>query len=319
MKNEVMQGREIRDLEFKDFKNVITPIYRDGAKEVQSMSVPTYVCSDKCWSVSNPSIDRIAEGIEDYGDIIKKQIIMTETFKTRFYTLMKTNVESLFASYSNMMVNDKKLLNLNNEIGKVDFYPVSTFSRNLDKVLEDKSGKNDFIKELLYNFRPANISNIFYNRRDNMDLYDYKVYRNAFEITTYFTADRSIVFDYTNLFATFFMTTVLESMKLVINEKEIYDILNSYIVKLSSDLFDILSMIFITMYETAQEYLKYTSYLCHTADDKELMREMDEEYSKAQAEAMEENDDTDNDKIVDSLNSIINAATAKLQALKNNK
>ena len=49
------------------------------------------------------------------------------------------------------------------------------------------------------------------------------------------------------------------------------------------------------------------------------MREMDEEYSKAQAEAMEENDDTDNDKIVDSLNSIINAATAKLQALKNNK
>ena len=319
MKNEVMQGREIRDLEFKDFKNVITPIYRDGAKEVQSMSVPTYVCSDKCWSVSNPSIDRIAEGIEDYGDIVKKQIIMTETFKTRFYTLMKTNVESLFASYSNMMVNDKRLLDLNNEIGKVDFYPASTFSRNLDKVLEDESGKNDFIKELLYNFRPANISNIFYNRRDNTDLYDCEVYRNAFEITTYFTADRSIVFDYTNLFATFFMTTVLESMKLVINEKEIYDILNSYIVKLSSDLFDILSMIFITMYETAQEYLKYTSYLCHTADDKELMIEMDEEYSKAQAEAMEENNDTDNDKIVDSLNSIINAATAKLQALKNNK
>lgn len=319
MKNEVIQGREIRDLEFKDFKNVITPIYRDGAKEVQSMSVPTYVCSDKCWSVSNPSIDRIAEGIEDYGDIVKKQIIMTEVFKTRFYTLMKTNVESLFASYSNMMVNDKRLLNLNNEIGKVHFYPASTFSRNLDKVLEDESGKNDFIKELLYNFKSANISNIFYDRRDTTGLHDYEVYRNAFEITTYFTADRSIVFDYTNLFATFFMTTVLESMKLVINEKEIYDILNSYIVKLSSDLFDILSMIFITMYETAQEYLKYTSYLCHTADDKELMREMDEEYSKDQAEAMEENDDTDNDKIVDSLNSIINAATAKLQALKNNK
>lgn len=319
MKNELIQGKEIRDLEFKDFKNVITPIYRDDAKEVQSMSVPTYTCCDKCWSVDNPSIDRIAEGIEGYGDIVKKQIIMTEVFKTRFYTLMKTNVESLFASYSNMMVNDKRLLNLNDEIGKVDFYPASTFSRNLDKVLEDESGKNDFIKELLYNFRPANICNIFYNRRDTTDLHDYEVYRNAFEITTYFTADRSIVFDYTNLFATFFMTTVLESMKLVINEKEIYDILNSYIVKLSSDLFDILSMIFITMYETAQECLKYTSYLCHTVDDKELMIEMDEEYSKAQAEAMEENDDTDNDKIVDSLNSIINAATAKLQALKNNK
>lgn len=319
MKNEVMQGREIRDLDFKDFKNVITPIYRDGVKEVQSMSIPTYTCCDKCWNVSNPSIDRIAEGVEEYADIAKKQIVMTEVFKTRFYTLMKTNVESLFASYSNMMVNDKRLLDLNNEIGKVDFYPASTFSRNLDKVLEDEGGKNDFIKELLYNFRPANICNIFYDKRDSTGLHDYEVYRNAFEITTYFTVDRSIVFDFTNLFATFFMTTVLESMKLVINEKQIYDIFNSYIVDLSSDLFDILSMIFITMYETAQEYLKYTSYLCHTIDDRELMIEMDEEYSKAQAEAMEEKDDIDNSKIVDGLNSIINAATAKLEALKNNK
>ena len=32
-----------------------------------------------------------------------------------------------------------------------------------------------------------------------------------------------------------------------------------------------------------------------------------------------EKDDIDNSKIVDSLNSIINAATAKLEALKNNK
>ena len=311
MKNELMQSREIRDLDFKDFKNVITPIYKDGVTRVESMSVPTYTCCDKCWSVNNPSIDKIGDCVE-YEDIAMKQIIMTETFKTRFYTLMKTNVESLFASYSNIMVNDEKLLALNNEIGKVDFYPASTFSRNLDKVLEDGSGKNDFIKELLYNFRPANISNIFYDRRDTVGLYDYEVYRRAFEITTYFTADRSIVFDFTNLFATFFMTTVLESMKSVINEKEIYDILNSYIVKLSSDLFDILSMLFITMYETAQEYLKYTSYLCHTIDDKELMKEMDEEYSKSQAEAAQDSD-------IDALNSIINAATAKLEALKNNK
>ena len=311
MKNELMQSREIRDLDFKDFKNVITPIYKDGVTRVESMSVPTYTCSDKCWSVNNPSIDKIGDCVE-YEDIAMKQIIMTETFKTRFYTLMKTNVESLFVSYSNIMVNDEKLLALNNEIGKVDFYPASTFSRNLDKVLEDGSGKNDFIKELLYNFRPANISNIFYDRRDTVGLYDYEVYRRAFEITTYFTADRSIVFDFTNLFATFFMTTVLESMKSVINEKEIYDILNSYIVKLSSDLFDILSMLFITMYETAQEYLKYTSYLCHTIDDKELMKEMDEEYSKSQAEAAQDSD-------IDALNSIINAATAKLEALKNNK
>lgn len=311
MKNELVQGKEIRDLDFKDFKNVITPIYKDGAKEVQSMSVPTYTCCDKCWSVNNPSIDKIGECVE-YEDIAVKQIMMTETFKVRFYTLMKTNVESLFASYSNMLVNDKRLLDLNNEIGKVDFYPASTFSRNLDKVLEDESGKNDFIKELLYNFRPANLSNIFYDNRASAGLYDYEIYRRAFEITNYFTADRSIVFDFTNLFATFFMTGVLESMKSVINEKEVYDILNSYIVKLSSDLFDILSMLFITMYETAQEYLKYTSYLCHTIDDKELMKEMDEEYSKSQAEAAQDSD-------IDALNSIINAATAKLEALKNNK
>lgn len=311
MKNELVQGKEIRDLDFKDFKNVITPIYKDGAKEVQSMSVPTYTCCDKCWSVNNPSIDKIGECVE-YEDIAVKQIMMTETFKVRFYTLMKTNVESLFASYSNMLVNDKRLLDLNNEIGKVDFYPASTFSRNLDKVLEDESGKNDFIKELLYNFRPANLSNIFYDSRPSAGLYDYEVYRRAFEITNYFTADRSVVFDLTNLFATFLMTGVLESMKSVINEKEVYDILNSYIVKLSSDLFDILSMLFITMYETAQEYLKYTSYLCHTIDDKELMKEMDEEYSKSQAEAAQDSD-------IDALNSIINAATAKLEALKNNK
>ena len=311
MKNELMQSREIRDLDFKDFKNVITPIYKDGVTRVESMGVPTYTCSDKCWSVNNPSIDKIGECVE-YEDIAMKQIIITETFKTRFYTLMKTNVESLFASYSNILLNDEKLLALNNEIGKVDFYPASTFSRNLNNVLEDGSGKNDFIKELLYNFRPANISNIFYDRRDTAGLHDYEVYRDGFKITTYFTADRSIVFDFTNLFATFFMTDVLESMKSVINEKEIYDILNSYIVKLSSDLFDILSMIFITMYETAQEYLKYTSYLCHTIDDKELMKEMDEEYSKSQAEAA-------HDSNVDALNSIINAATAKLEALKNNK
>lgn len=311
MKNELVQGKEIRDLDFKDFKNVITPIYKDGAKDVQSMSVPTYTCCDKCWSVNNPSIDKIGECVE-YEDIAVKQMIMTETFKIRFYTLMKTNVESLFASYSNMLVNDKRLLDLNNEIGKVDFYPASTFSRNLDKVLEDECGKNDFIKELLYNFRPANLSNIFYDNRPSEGLYDYEVYRRAFEITNYFTADRSVVFDLTNLFATFLMTGVLESMKSVINEKEVYDILNSYIVKLSSDLFDILSMIFITMYETAQEYLKYTSYLCHTIDDKELMKEMDEEYSKSQAEAAQDSD-------VDALNSIINAATAKLEALKNNK
>ena len=311
MKNELMQSREIRDLDFKDFKNVITPIYKDGVTRVESMGVPTYTCCDKCWSTNNPSIDKIGECVE-YEDIAMKQIIMTETFKTRFYTLMKTNVESLFASYSNILLNDEKILALNNEIGKVDFYPASTFSRNLNNVLEDGSGKNDFIKELLYNFRPANISNIFYDRRDTPGLYDYEVYRDGFKITTYFTADRSIVFDYTNLFATFFMTTVLESMKSVINEKEIYDILNSYIVKLSSDLFDILSMIFITMYETAQEYLKYTSYLCHTIDDKELMKEMDEEYSKSQAEAAQDSD-------IDALNSIINAATAKLEALKNNK
>lgn len=311
MKNELVQGKEIRDLDFKDFKNVITPIYKDGAKDVQSMSVPTYTCCDKCWSVNNPSIDKIGECVE-YEDIAVKQIMMTETFKVRFYTLMKTNVESLFASYSNMLVNDKRLLDLNNEIGKVDFYPASTFSRNLDKVLEDESGKNDFIKELLYNFRPANLSNIFYDSRPSAGLYDYEVYRRAFEITNYFTADRSVVFDLTNLFATFLMTGVLESMKSVINEKEVYDILNSYIVKLSSDLFDILSMLFITMYETAQEYLKYTSYLCHTIDDKELMKEMDEEYSKSQAEAAQDSD-------IDALNSIINAATAKLEALKNNK
>lgn len=311
MKNELVQGKEIRDLDFKDFKNVITPIYKDGAKEVQSMSVPTYTCCDKCWSVNNPSIDKIGECVE-YEDIAVKQIMMTETFKVRFYTLMKTNVESLFASYSNMLVNDKRLLDLNNEIGKVDFYPASTFSRNLDKVLEDGGGKNDFIKELLYNFRPANLSNIFYDSRPSAGLYDYEVYRRAFEITNYFTADRSVVFDLTNLFATFLMTGVLESMKSVINEKEVYDILNSYIVKLSSDLFDILSMLFITMYETAQEYLKYTSYLCHTIDDKELMKEMDEEYSKSQAEAAQDSD-------IDALNSIINAATAKLEALKNNK
>ena len=311
MKNELIQAKEIRDLDFKDFKNVITPIYKDGATNVESMSIPTYTCCDKCWSVDNPSIDKIGDCVE-YEDIAMKQIIMTETFKTRFYTLMKTNVESLFASYSNILLNDEKLLALNNEIGKVDFYPASTFSRNLNNVLEDGSGKNDFIKELLYNFRPANLSNIFYDRRDTPGLYDYEVYRNGFEITTYFTADRSIVFDFTNLFATFFMTTVLESMKSVINEKEIYDILNSYIVKLSSDLFDILSMLFITMYETAQEYLKYTSYLCHTIDDKELMKEMDEEYSKSQAEAAQDSD-------IDALNSIINAATAKLEALKNNK
>ena len=311
MKNELIQAKEIRDLDFKDFKNVITPIYKDGATNVESMSIPTYTCCDKCWSVDNPSIDKIGDCVE-YEDIAMKQIIMTETFKTRFYTLMKTNVESLFASYSNILLNDEKLLALNNEIGKVDFYPASTFSRNLNNVLEDGSGKNDFIKELLYNFRPANISNIFYDRRDTPGLYDYEVYRDGFKITTYFTADRSIVFDFTNLFATFFMTTVLESMKSVINEKEIYDILNSYIVKLSSDLFDILSMIFITMYETAQEYLKYTSYLCHTIDDKELMKEMDEEYSKSQAEAAQDSD-------IDALNSIINAATAKLEALKNNK
>lgn len=311
MKNEVMQSKEIRDLDFKDFKNVITPIYKDGATNVESMSIPTYTCCDKCWSVNNPSIDKIGDCVE-YEDIAMKQIIMTETFKTRFYTLMKTNVESLFASYSNILLNDEKLLALNNEIGKVDFYPASTFSRNLNNVLEDGSGKNDFIKELLYNFRPANLSNIFYDRRDTPGLYDYEVYRDGFKITTYFTADRSIVFDFTNLFATFFMTTVLESMKSVINEKEIYDILNSYIVKLSSDLFDILSMLFITMYETAQEYLKYTSYLCHTIDDKELMKEMDEEYSKSQAEAAQDSD-------IDALNSIINAATAKLEALKNNK
>lgn len=311
MKNELVQGKEIRDLDFKDFKNVITPIYKDGAKDVQSMSVPTYTCCDKCWSVNNPSIDKIGECVE-YEDIAVKQIMMTETFKVRFYTLMKTNVESLFASYSNMLVNDKRLLDLNNEIGKVDFYPASTFSRNLDKVLEDGGGKNDFIKELLYNFRPANLSNIFYDSRPSAGLYDYEVYRRAFEITNYFTADRSVVFDLTNLFATFLMTGVLESMKSVINEKEVYDILNSYIVKLSSDLFDILSMLFITMYETAQEYLKYTSYLCHTIDDKELMKEMDEEYSKSQAEAAQDSD-------IDALNSIINAATAKLEALKNNK
>ena len=311
MKNELIQAKEIRDLDFKDFKNVITPIYKDGVTRVESMGVPTYTCCDKCWSVNNPSIDKIGECVE-YEDIAMKQIIITETFKTRFYTLMKTNVESLFASYSNILLNDEKLLALNNEIGKVDFYPASTFSRNLNNVLEDGSGKNDFIKELLYNFRPANLSNIFYDRRDTPGLYDYEVYRDGFKITTYFTADRSIVFDFTNLFATFFMTTVLESMKSVINEKEIYDILNSYIVKLSSDLFDILSMIFITMYETAQEYLKYTSYLCHTIDDKELMKEMDEEYSKSQAEAAYDSN-------VDALNSIINAATAKLEALKNNK
>lgn len=311
MKNELVQGKKIRDLDFKDFKNVITPIYKDGAKEVQSMSVPTYTCCDKCWSVNNPSIDKIGECVE-YEDIAVKQIMMTETFKIRFYTLMKTNVESLFASYSNMLVNDKRLLDLNNEIGKVDFYPASTFSRNLDKVLEDESGKNDFIKELLYNFRPANLSNIFYDSRPSVGLYDYEVYRRAFEITNYFTADRSVVFDLTNLFATFLMTGVLESMKSVINEKEVYDILNSYIVKLSSDLFDILSMLFITMYETAQEYLKYTSYLCHTIDDRELIKEMDEEYSKSQAEATQDSD-------IDALNSIINAATAKLEALKNNK
>lgn len=311
MKNELVQGKEIRDLDFKDFKNVITPIYKDGATSVESMSIPTYTCCDKCWSVNNPSIDKIGECIE-YEDIAVKQMMMTETFKIRFYTLMKTNVESLFASYSNMLVNDKRLLDLNNEIGKVDFYPASTFSRNLDKVLEDESGKNDFIKELLYNFRPANLSNIFYDNRASEGLYDYEVYRRAFEITNYFTADRSVVFDLTNLFATFFMTTTLESMKSVINEKEVYDILNSYIVKLSSDLFDILSMLFITMYETAQEYLKYTSYLCHTIDDKELMKEMDEEYSKSQAEAAQDSD-------IDALNSIINAATAKLEALKNNK
>lgn len=311
MKNELVQGKEIRDLDFKDFKNVITPIYKDGAKEVQSMSIPTYTCCDKCWSVNNPSIDKIGECVE-YEDIAVKQIMMTETFKVRFYTLMKTNVESLFASYSNMLVNDKRLLDLNNEIGKVDFYPASTFSRNLDKVLEDESGKNDFIKELLYNFRPANLSNIFYDSRPSAGLYDYEVYRRAFEITNYFTADRSVVFDLTNLFATFLMTGVLESMKSVINEKEVYDILNSYIVKLSSELFDILSMLFITMYETAQEYLKYTSYLCHTIDDRELIKEMDEEYSKSQAEAAQDSD-------IDALNSIINAATAKLEALKNNK
>lgn len=318
MKNEVMQGRELRDLEMKDFKNVITPIYKDGAKEVESMNIPIYNCCDKCWNTELPSIDKMGEFVE-YEDIAMKQIIMTETFKTRFFTLMKTNVESLFASYSNMMINDKRLLDLNDEIGKVDFYPTSTFSRNLDKALEDGCGKNDFIKELLYNFRPANLTNIFYDKGTNIQLHDYSIYRRAFEITTYFTADRSVVVDMTNLFGTFLISDILESMKLVINEKEIYDIVSSYISKLAADLFDILSMIFITMYETAQQYLEFTAYLCRTIDDKELMIEMDEEYSRAQAEAMEEKEDTDNSKIVDSLNSIINAATAKLEALKNNK
>lgn len=317
MKNELVRGKELKDLEMEDFRNVITPIYKDGARNVESMNVPVYAHCDRYWNADLPYIDRMGESL-DYKDIAMKQTIITETFRTRFFTIMKTNVEALFASYSNMLVNDKRLLALNAEIDKVDYYPTATFSRNLNEVLGDRSGKNDFIKELVYCFRPTNLLAIYSEKRAVMELNNYDTYRKGFEITTYFTDDRSIAGDLTNLFGTYLMSDVLQSMNLVINEKEIYDILSSYITRLGGDLFDILSMIFITMYETAQQYLEYTACLCDIVDNKELIKEMDEEYLKAKAESNQERNNIEDDNI-NTLNSIINAATAKLEALKNNK
>lgn len=317
MKNELVRGRELKDLEMEDFRNVITPIYKDGVRNVESMNIPVYAHCDRYWNVCLPYIDKMGESL-DYKDIDMKQIIITETFRTRFFTIMKTNVEALFASYSNMLVNDKRLLALNTEINKIDYYPAATFSRNLNETLEDRNSKNEFIKELVYYFRPANLLAIYSEKRSVTELNNFDTYRKGFEITTYFTNDRSIVVDLTNLFSTYLMSNVLQSINLVINEKEIYDILSSYITRLGGDLFDILSMIFITMYETAQQYLEYTAYLCYIVDNKELIKEMDEEYLKDKAESNQERNNIA-DESISILNSIINAATAKLEALKNNK
>lgn len=312
-------GRGLSDIEMAEFKNVITPIYQNGEANVEVMDLSIFSHCDKYWSADFPYNDKVGERI-GYDDIVTKQDIITQTFKNRFFALMKTNVEGLFESYANAIVNDPRTQILNREIKKIDYYkidyyPTTMFSRNLPKELQDddKYDKNDYIKELIYYFKPTRLEDIYSDRMGSTgELDNFDIYRKAFKITTYFTEDPTITGDMTNLFSTYLIRNVMGVMKMSINDQASYALLKEYVTRLADDLFDILSMIFISMYETAKQYLEYTSYLCNVVDNFNDIKE-------GIYPNVEFDDDYTKEDHINTLNSIINAATAKLEAMKNNK
>lgn len=246
----------------ENFNDVLIPVY-NNIKPVVHRN-PIYGIMDKQWNKDFMFIDKMKKKVNG-RDIINKQDIIIETFRNRFTALFTMNVNSVFNLHNQLILQNQKIRDRLSNYNLLLLYE------------ENPERENKFLFHHLNAIsnliEPTPYCNIIHNV-DNYNKYPFEVssdvsiiYNNAFNIETYFTEDSTIIVDLTNLFSSYLIKQALSVLHIYgVLDVTLAEELNNHIIALSSNLYDVLSMFFIVMYETANQYYEFII----TLDNNEL-------------------------------------------------